>query len=208
MSYFLALRREVEGKEERRSKRMRRGTRHEGTGVPNGGCLDNARLDHPSERRTRKRIDTTHEAKLTDAAGGKSHTHLSPAKRTSSYQDIPIPPSEHPAPTAALLLAPTTRSRHSTPGPFPAAAAARVKTPSALGGAEDVRYIWGGVGRLCPLLSVRAAVGELAPAAGGLDQHGGAVIARDDGLGMREDGGDGVAADALDVQEPRVGALN
>ena len=51
----------------------------------------------------------------------------------------------------------------------------------------------------------RAALGETGLATGGLAQDGGAALADDDGLGVREDGGDGEAAGALDVHEEGAG---
>jgi hypothetical protein len=51
----------------------------------------------------------------------------------------------------------------------------------------------------------RAALGQTSLATGGLAQDGGAALADDDGLGVREDGGDGEAAGALDVHEERSG---
>jgi hypothetical protein len=47
----------------------------------------------------------------------------------------------------------------------------------------------------------RATLCETGLATGGLAQHLRAALADDDGLGVREDGGDGEAAGALDVHE-------
>ena len=47
----------------------------------------------------------------------------------------------------------------------------------------------------------RAALSETGLATGGLAEDLGAAGADDDGLGVREDGGDGEAAGALDVHE-------
>lgn len=52
----------------------------------------------------------------------------------------------------------------------------------------------------------RAALGETGLATGGLAEDLGAAGADDDGLGVREDGGDGEAARALDVHEEGAGA--
>ena len=49
---------------------------------------------------------------------------------------------------------------------------------------------------------------EPCPATGGLAQHGGASDAKDHGLGVGENGGDLVAAGALDVHEVGVGVLH
>jgi hypothetical protein len=57
----------------------------------------------------------------------------------------------------------------------------------------------------CLLSTERAALGESGLATGGLAQDGGAALADDDGLGVREDGGDGEAAGALDVHEEGAG---
>lgn len=58
-----------------------------------------------------------------------------------------------------------------------------------------------------PLLSPeRAALGKTGLATGGLAQNLGAAGADDDGLCVREDGGDGEAARALDVHEERAWA--
>ena len=46
------------------------------------------------------------------------------------------------------------------------------------------------------------------PSSCGLTQHCGATDAKDDGLSVAEDGGDLVAAGALDVHEVRVGVLH
>jgi hypothetical protein len=51
----------------------------------------------------------------------------------------------------------------------------------------------------------RAALSQTGLATGGLAQDGGASLADDDGLGVREDGGDGEAAGALDVHEEGAG---
>lgn len=51
------------------------------------------------------------------------------------------------------------------------------------------------------LPSERAALGQASLATGGLAKHGCAALADDDGLGVREDGGNGEAAGALDVHE-------
>lgn len=51
------------------------------------------------------------------------------------------------------------------------------------------------------LPSERAALGQPSLTTGGLAEDGGASLADDDGLGVREDGGDGEAAGALDVHE-------
>lgn len=62
---------------------------------------------------------------------------------------------------------------------------------------------------VCPvarLLSAeRAALGESGLATGGLAEDGRASLADDNGLGVREDGGDGEAAGALDVHEEGAG---
>lgn len=50
-----------------------------------------------------------------------------------------------------------------------------------------------------------AALSEAGLATGGLAQHSRAALADDDGLGVRENGGDGEAAGALDVHEERAG---
>lgn len=47
----------------------------------------------------------------------------------------------------------------------------------------------------------RAALSQPGLATGGLAQDGGAALADDDGLSVREDGSDGEAAGALDVHE-------
>lgn len=52
----------------------------------------------------------------------------------------------------------------------------------------------------------RAALSETGLATGGLAQDGGASLADNDGLGVREDGGDGEASGALDVHEERAGS--
>jgi hypothetical protein len=52
----------------------------------------------------------------------------------------------------------------------------------------------------------RAALSQTGLATGGLAQDGGASLADDDGLGVREDGGDGEAAGALDVHEEGSGS--
>ena len=51
----------------------------------------------------------------------------------------------------------------------------------------------------------RAALRESGLATGGLAKDGRATGTNDDGLGVREDGGDGEAAGALDVHEERAG---
>lgn len=51
------------------------------------------------------------------------------------------------------------------------------------------------------LPSERAALGQPSLTTGRLAEDGGASLADDDGLGVREDGGDGEAAGALDVHE-------
>lgn len=51
------------------------------------------------------------------------------------------------------------------------------------------------------LPSERAALGQPSLTTGGLAEDGGTSLADDDGLGVREDGGDGEAAGALDVHE-------
>jgi len=51
----------------------------------------------------------------------------------------------------------------------------------------------------------RAALGKTGLATGGLAEDLGAAGADDDGLGVREDGGDGEAAGALDVHEEGAG---
>lgn len=58
------------------------------------------------------------------------------------------------------------------------------------------------------LLAERAALGQAGLTTGGLREHLGARAADNDGLGVREDGGDGEAAGALDVHEERVGVLH
>jgi hypothetical protein len=52
----------------------------------------------------------------------------------------------------------------------------------------------------------RAALGKTGLATSGLAEDLGAAGADDDGLGVREDGGDGEAAGALDVHEEGAGA--
>lgn len=52
----------------------------------------------------------------------------------------------------------------------------------------------------------RAALGQAGLATGGLAQDLRAALANDNGLGVREDGGDGEAAGALDVHEEGAGA--
>lgn len=52
----------------------------------------------------------------------------------------------------------------------------------------------------------RAALGKTGLATGGLAEDLGAAGADDDSLGVREDGGDGEAAGALDVHEEGAGA--
>ena len=52
----------------------------------------------------------------------------------------------------------------------------------------------------------RAALSKTGLATGGLAEDLGAAGADDDGLGVREDGGDGEAAGALDVHEEGSGA--
>ena len=52
----------------------------------------------------------------------------------------------------------------------------------------------------------RAALGKTGLATGGLAEDLGAAGADNDGLGVREDGGDGEAAGALDVHEEGAGA--
>lgn len=54
---------------------------------------------------------------------------------------------------------------------------------------------------ICLLSPERAALSQPSLATGGLAQHLGAASADNDGLGMREDGGDGEAAGALDIHE-------
>lgn len=49
----------------------------------------------------------------------------------------------------------------------------------------------------------RAALSQTSLATGGLAEDGGAALADDDGLGVREDGGDSEATGALDVHEER-----
>lgn len=51
----------------------------------------------------------------------------------------------------------------------------------------------------------RAALSKTGLSTGGLAQDGGASLADDNGLGVRENGGDGEAAGALDVHEERAG---
>ena len=58
------------------------------------------------------------------------------------------------------------------------------------------------------LLAERAALDELGLAAGGAGEDGAALLAVDDGGGVRVDGGDVGADGALDVHEERVGALD
>jgi hypothetical protein len=58
------------------------------------------------------------------------------------------------------------------------------------------------------LLAERAALDELGLAAGGAGEEGAAILAVDDGGGVRVDGGDVGADGALDVHEERVGALD
>ena len=53
------------------------------------------------------------------------------------------------------------------------------------------------------LSTERATLGESGLATSGLAQNGCATLADDDGLGVREDGGDGEAAGALDIHEER-----
>ncbi|KAI3477263.1 hypothetical protein L1887_61080 [Cichorium endivia] len=53
-----------------------------------------------------------------------------------------------------------------------------------------------------------SALGQAGLTTGGLREHLGARAADNDGLGVREDGGDGEAAGALDVHEERVGVLH
>lgn len=55
------------------------------------------------------------------------------------------------------------------------------------------------------LPSERAALGQSSLTTSGLAKHGGAALADDNGLGVREDGGDGEATGALDVHEERSG---
>lgn len=55
------------------------------------------------------------------------------------------------------------------------------------------------------LLAERAALGQASLTTGGLREDLGARAADNNGLGVREDGGDGEAARALDVHEERVG---
>lgn len=55
------------------------------------------------------------------------------------------------------------------------------------------------------LPSERATLGQSSLATGRLAQNGRAAGADDDSLGVREDGGDGEAAGALDVHEERPG---
>ena len=67
--------------------------------------------------------------------------------------------------------------------------------------------------RLCKisnlrLLTERAALGQTGLTTGGLRENLGAGSADDNGLGVREDGGDGEATGALDVHEERVGVLH
>ena len=58
------------------------------------------------------------------------------------------------------------------------------------------------------LLAERAAFNELSLATGGAGEDGGALLAVDDGGGVRVDGVDGRARGALDVHEEGVGALD
>lgn len=60
-----------------------------------------------------------------------------------------------------------------------------------------------GASRLLP--AEGAALGQTGLATGGLAEDGRAAGADDDGLGVREDGGDGEAAGALDVHEEGTG---
>lgn len=56
------------------------------------------------------------------------------------------------------------------------------------------------------LSSERATLGESGLTTGRLAKDGGATLADDDGLGVREDGGDDEAAGALDVHEEGSGS--
>jgi len=56
------------------------------------------------------------------------------------------------------------------------------------------------------LSSERAALGQTGLATCGLAEHGRAAGADDDGLCVREDGGDGEAAGALDIHEEGAGS--
>lgn len=58
------------------------------------------------------------------------------------------------------------------------------------------------------LLAERAALGQASLTTGGLRENLGTRAADNNGLGVREDGGDGEAAGALDVHEERVGVLH
>lgn len=58
----------------------------------------------------------------------------------------------------------------------------------------------------CLLPPERAALSETSLATSRLAEEGGAARADDDGLGVREDGGDGEAAGALDVHEEGAGS--
>lgn len=58
------------------------------------------------------------------------------------------------------------------------------------------------------LLAERAALGQASLTTGGLREDLGARAADNDGLGVREDGGDSEATGALDVHEERVGVLH
>lgn len=58
------------------------------------------------------------------------------------------------------------------------------------------------------LLTERAALGQASLTTGGLRKDLSARAANNDGLGVREDGGDGEATRALDVHEERVGVLH
>lgn len=60
---------------------------------------------------------------------------------------------------------------------------------------------------LC-LLTERAALGQASLTTGGLRENLGARAADNNGLGVREDSGDGEATGALDVHEERVGVLH
>jgi hypothetical protein len=55
------------------------------------------------------------------------------------------------------------------------------------------------------LAAERAALGQTGLTTGGLAENGRAAGADDDGLGVREDGGDGEATGALDVHEEGAG---
>lgn len=55
------------------------------------------------------------------------------------------------------------------------------------------------------LAAERAALGQTGLTTGGLAENGLAAGADDDGLGVREDGGDGEATGALDVHEEGAG---